>query len=181
MRHRVNRHEEDRLTAKKSVLTALGLIIAALALVAAGCGGDDDGGGGAEVTALPSSSCTALEYEGEGDPDYLLASDFPLQGSSRNQTEQIVAAIRYELEQRGWKAGDYNVAFQSCDDATAQAAKWDSAKCSAERQRLRRERRGRRRHRHVQLGLRGDHHPAAERGAGRWHRDDVAGEHVSSA
>jgi branched-chain amino acid transport system substrate-binding protein len=110
------------------VLAALGLLIAALALVAAGCGGDD--GGGAEVVALPSSSCTGLEYEGDGDPDYLIASDFPLQGSSRTQTEQIVAAIRFELESRGWKAGDYNVAFQSCDDATAQAAKWDSGKCS---------------------------------------------------
>jgi branched-chain amino acid transport system substrate-binding protein len=112
------------------VLAALGLLIAALALVAAGCGGDDDGTG-VEVTALPSSSCTGLEYEGEGDPDVLIASDFPLQGSSRTQTEQIVAAIRFELDQREWKAGDYNVAFQSCDDATAQAAKWDSGKCSA--------------------------------------------------
>ncbi len=102
-------------------------MIAALALVAAGCGGDD---GGAEVEALPSSSCTALVYEGEGDPDYILASDFPLQGSSRTQTEQIVAAIQYELEQREWKAGDYNIGFQSCDDATAQAAKWDPGKCS---------------------------------------------------
>jgi branched-chain amino acid transport system substrate-binding protein len=117
------------LTAKKSVLAALGLLIAALALVATGCGGDDGGGG--EVTALPSSSCTAIEYEGEGDPDYLIASDFPLQGSSRTQTEQIVASIRLELQNREWKAGDYNIAFQSCDDATAQAAKWDSAKCSA--------------------------------------------------
>ena len=98
--------------------------------MAAGCGGDDDGGGG-EVTALPSSSCTAIEYEGEGDPDYLIASDFPLQGSSRTQTEQIVASIRQELQNREWKAGDYNIAYQSCDDATAQAAKWDSAKCSA--------------------------------------------------
>ena len=115
------------MTAKKSVLAPLGLLVAALALVAAGCGG----GGGAEVTALPSSSCTALEYEGDGDPDYILASDFPLQGSSRTQTEQIVAAIRFELEQRQWKAGDYNIAYQSCDDATAQAAKWDSGKCSA--------------------------------------------------
>jgi len=112
---------------KKSVLAALGLLVAALALVAAGCGGGD---GGAEVVALPSSSCTALEYEGDGSPDYLIASDFPLQGSSRTQTEQIVAAIRFELEQRQWKAGDYNIAFQSCDDATAQAAKWDSGKCS---------------------------------------------------
>jgi branched-chain amino acid transport system substrate-binding protein len=130
VRYRVNRREEDRLTSKNRVLAALGLLIAALALVAAGCGGDD-GGATAEVTALPSSSCTGLEYEGDGDPDVLIASDFPLQGSSRTQTEQIVAAIRFELESRGWKAGDYNVAFQSCDDATAQAAKWDSGKCSA--------------------------------------------------
>jgi branched-chain amino acid transport system substrate-binding protein len=109
------------------VLVVFGLLVAVLALVASGCGGGDDG---AEVTALPSSSCTGLEYEGEGDPDYLIAADFPLQGSSRTQTEQIVAAIRYELEQREWKAGDHNIAFQSCDDATAQAAKWDSGKCS---------------------------------------------------
>jgi len=119
------------LTAKKSVLGALGLLIAALALVGAGCGGGDDDGGGGEVTALPSSSCTAIEYEGEGDPDVLIAADFPLQGSSRTQTEQIVASIRQELQNREWKAGDYNVAFQSCDDSTAQAGKWDSAKCSA--------------------------------------------------
>jgi branched-chain amino acid transport system substrate-binding protein len=110
------------------LLAALGLLVTAVALVAVGCGGGDDG---AEVTALPSSSCTALEYEGEGDPDYILASDFPLQGSSRTQTEQIVAAIKFQLEQQEWKAGDYNIAYQSCDDSTAQAGSWDSAKCSA--------------------------------------------------
>jgi branched-chain amino acid transport system substrate-binding protein len=115
------------LTVKKSVLAALGLLVAAFALVAAGCGG---GGGGGGVTALPSSSCTALEYEGDGDPDYILASDFPLQGSSRTQTEQIVAAIKYQLQQQDWKAGDYNIGYQSCDDSTAQAGSWDSGKCS---------------------------------------------------
>ena len=93
-----------------------------------GCGGDD---GGEAPEALPSSSCTAIEYEGDGDPDYIIASDFPLQGSSRTQTLQIVAAIRYELGQRDWKAGDYNIGYQSCDDATAQAGKWDSGKCSS--------------------------------------------------
>jgi branched-chain amino acid transport system substrate-binding protein len=116
------------LTVKKSLLAAFGLLVAALALVAAGCGGGDGGG---EVTALPSSSCTALEYEGDGDPDYILASDFPLQGSSRTQTEQITAAIRFQLQQQDWKAGDYNIAYQSCDDSTAQAGSWDSGKCSA--------------------------------------------------
>ncbi|HEY7177711.1 MAG TPA: branched-chain amino acid ABC transporter substrate-binding protein [Gaiella sp.] len=112
---------------KRSGVFLAGLVVAASALVAAGCGGDS-GGGAPE--ALPSSSCTAIEYKGDGDPDYLVASDMPLQGSSRFQTEQINAAIRYQLEQQDWKAGDYNIGFQACDDATAQAGKWDSGKCS---------------------------------------------------
>ena len=109
------------------------LVVGALALVAAGCGGDGDdgGGGGGSVSALPASSCGPLQYKGEGDPDYLIASDLPLQGSSRTQTTQMNQAIAYELEQRDWKAGDYNVAFQACDDASAQLAKWDASKCSA--------------------------------------------------
>ena len=115
------------MSLKTKSLTLVGLLIALVALVAAGCGGSS-GGGAPE--ALPSSSCTAIEYEGDGDPDFLIASDFPLQGSSRNQTEQIVAAIRYQLGQQGWKAGDHKIGYQSCDDATAQAAKWDSGKCS---------------------------------------------------
>ena len=116
---------------KRSLLALFALLVASLALMASGCGGDDGGDdGGGEITALPSSSCTGIEYKGEGDPDYLLVSDFPLQGSSRTQTIQIVGAIRYLLDKQDWKAGDHNIAFQSCDDATAQAAKWDSGKCS---------------------------------------------------
>src|SRR5687767_13194678 len=101
--------------------------------MASGCGGDDEGEGGGDgggITALPSSSCTGIEYKGEGDPDYLIVSDLPLQGSSRTQTIQIVGAIRYLLDKQSWQAGDHKIAFQSCDDATAQAAKWDSGKCS---------------------------------------------------
>jgi branched-chain amino acid transport system substrate-binding protein len=116
---------------KRSLLALFGLFVASLALTATGCGGDDESAdGGGEITALPSSSCTGIEYKGEGDPDYLLVSDFPLQGSSRTQTTQIVGAIRFLLDKQDWKAGDHNIAFQSCDDATAQAAKWDSGKCS---------------------------------------------------
>jgi branched-chain amino acid transport system substrate-binding protein len=134
------------ISRKRGWLSVLALLVAALALLAAGCGDDDDegsgdgttteasSGGGEGVDALPSSSCTAVEYKGEGDPDVLIASDFPLQGSSRTQTIQIVEAIRYLLEQQNFKAGDHNVAFQSCDDATAQAGKWDSGKCSTNAQ-----------------------------------------------
>jgi branched-chain amino acid transport system substrate-binding protein len=117
---------------KRGLLALSALLVASLALVAAGCGGDDNesGGGGGSIQALPSSSCTGIEYKGDGDPDYLIVSDLPLQGSSRTQTTQIVGAIRYLLDKQGWKAGDHKIAYQSCDDATAQAGKWDSGKCS---------------------------------------------------
>jgi branched-chain amino acid transport system substrate-binding protein len=116
---------------RRGLLGFLVLVVGALAFLAAGCGGDDDGDGdGGEVQALPASSCTSVEYKGEGDPDFLIASDLPMQGASRTQTVQMVSAIRYILDQRDWKAGDYNIGYQVCDDATAQAGKWDSGKCN---------------------------------------------------
>jgi branched-chain amino acid transport system substrate-binding protein len=108
----------------------LAFVFGALAFAAAGCGGDDDGGGGG-VEALPSASCGAIRYEGDGDPDYLIASDLPLQGANRALTTQMADAIEFILKQQDWKAGDYKIGYQSCDDSTAQAGSWDSAKCSS--------------------------------------------------
>ena len=128
---------------RRTILAFLVLLIGAFAFAAAGCGGDDDdgeaGGTGAgdtggvslpPVTALPSASCTDIEYEGEGDPQALIATDLPLQGSSRTQTLQITGAVRQALQDAGWKAGNINIGYQSCDDSTAQAGKWDPGKCS---------------------------------------------------
>jgi branched-chain amino acid transport system substrate-binding protein len=113
------------------MLCLLALAVGALALVAAGCGGSKKkSGGGGNVTALPASSCGPIQ-KGSTAPDYLIASDLPLQGSSRTQTVQMNKAIAFVLEQAGWKAGKYNIAFQTCDDASAQLAKWDPSKCSA--------------------------------------------------
>ena len=109
--------------------------VAALALVAAGCGGggkkSSGGGGGKGVKALPASSCGPVQYKGSGKPDMLIASDLPLIGGSRTQTVQMNKAIAYVLSQQDWKAGDNKIAFQACNDATAQLAKWDPTKCSA--------------------------------------------------
>jgi branched-chain amino acid transport system substrate-binding protein len=111
-------------------LAALIGFAAVLALLAAGCGGGGGSSGG-NVTALPASSCSDIYYEGDGDPDYIIASDLPLQGSGRTQTVQMTEAIKYILKQDDFKAGDYKIGYQSCDDATAQAGKWASEKCSA--------------------------------------------------
>jgi branched-chain amino acid transport system substrate-binding protein len=80
------------------------------------------------ATPLPASSCSAIQ---NGSGQYLIASDLPLQGSGRTQTIQMTKAIAYILKQHGWKAGKYTLAYQSCDDSTAQAGKWDSGKTSA--------------------------------------------------
>jgi len=80
------------------------------------------------ATPLPASSCSAIQ---NGSGQYLIASDLPLQGSGRTQTSQMTRAIKFVLNQHGWKAGKYSLAYQSCDDSTAQAGKWDSGKCSA--------------------------------------------------
>jgi branched-chain amino acid transport system substrate-binding protein len=80
------------------------------------------------ATPLPASSCSAIQNP---NGQYLIASDLPLQGSGRTQTIQMTKAIAYILKQHGWKAGKYTLAYQSCDDSTAQAGKWDSGKTSA--------------------------------------------------
>ena len=63
--------------------------------------------------------------------DLLIASDLPLQGAGRAQTVQMTKAIRYVFTNLNWKAGKYTIAYQSCDDSTAQAGKWDSATCQS--------------------------------------------------
>ena len=80
------------------------------------------------ATPLPASSCSAIQ---NASGQYLVASDLPLQGAGRTQTLQMTRAIKFVLTQHGFKAGKYTLAYQSCDDATAQAGKWDSGKASA--------------------------------------------------
>ncbi len=96
------------------MLAVLGV---AAALVVAGCGGGGEqgsGGGGG----------------GGGGPTATIVSDLPLQGSSRPQNETIVNAINLALEDRDNMTGDVQIAYQSQDNATAQAGKWDEAKCT---------------------------------------------------
>jgi branched-chain amino acid transport system substrate-binding protein len=80
------------------------------------------------ATPLPASSCSAIQNPSG---NLLIASDLPLEGSGRTQTEQMTRAIAYIFKKHNWKAGKYTLAYQSCDDATAQAGKWDSGKVSA--------------------------------------------------
>src|SRR5256885_15403896 len=79
------------------------------------------------VTPLPSSSCGPVVYKGSGSPDYIVASDLPLQGAIRHQTVQVSRAEIWALANAGWKAGSYKIGYQSCDDSTAQTGGWGAA------------------------------------------------------
>jgi branched-chain amino acid transport system substrate-binding protein len=119
---------------RRPFLAALIGLTAVLALLAAGCGGGGGGSNGGNVQALPASSCSDIYYEGSGDPDYIIASDLPLQGSGRSQTVQMTEAIKFLLKEHDFKAGKYKIGYQSCDDSTAQEGAWASEKCSANAQ-----------------------------------------------
>jgi branched-chain amino acid transport system substrate-binding protein len=113
---------------KVSLLAIVGVAIVASAVAAGFSGSARSATNG--ITPLPSSSCGPVVYKGSGSPDYIIASDLPLQGAIRHQTVQISRAIIWELQQKGWKAGSLKIGYQSCDDSTAQTGGWDSAKCA---------------------------------------------------
>jgi branched-chain amino acid transport system substrate-binding protein len=111
---------------KRLLVAFLVAMTGTLVLATVGSGGTSK----KQASPLPASSCSPIVYKGSGSPKYLIASDLPLQGSGRTQTIEMGKAIQFILNGAGWKAGPYTIGYQSCDDATAQAGKWDSAKCS---------------------------------------------------
>jgi branched-chain amino acid transport system substrate-binding protein len=114
---------------KKRILVAIApLAVAAAGLVAAtGAVSSPE-----SAQTLPSSSCGPVFYKGSGKPQFIIASDLPLQGAGRAQNIDMQKAIQYVLDkQYHFKAGKYTVGYQGCDDSTAQTGAWDAAKCTA--------------------------------------------------
>jgi branched-chain amino acid transport system substrate-binding protein len=86
--------------------------------------------GGTTAGALPSSACGSIESGGR-EPDVLIASDLPLRGDAAPITHSMEAAIRFILRSHDFKAGQYTVGYQSCDDSTSQTNRFEFFKCSA--------------------------------------------------
>src|SRR6266508_494878 len=86
--------------------------------------------GGTTAGALPSSACGSIESGGRK-PDVLIASDLPLRGDAAPIARSMAAAIRFVLRSHDFKAGQYTVGYQSCDDSTSQTNQFEFFKCSA--------------------------------------------------
>ena len=82
------------------------------------------------VHAFMPPTCEPV-ISGKGEADVLVVSDLPLQGGVRVRTTQMAQAIAFVLRERGFRAGRFSVAYQSCDDSIARTGLYDEAKCAA--------------------------------------------------
>jgi YVTN family beta-propeller protein len=103
---------------------------AAQALAAGGGSAWVSVAGGSRSGVLPASACGELVSEG-GRPDVLIASDLTLQGPSKVVTPAMVDAIRFVLQDHGFRAGEHAVGYRSCDDSTAQSRGVEFRRCAA--------------------------------------------------
>jgi ABC-type branched-subunit amino acid transport system substrate-binding protein/streptogramin lyase len=74
------------------------------------------------------ASCGKPLYEGDGEPRYLVVSDLALRTPGNRE---MAKAIELVFRKRGFQAGKYRVAYQSCDDSTSQIGLFDVPKCAA--------------------------------------------------
>ena len=91
--------------------------VAAIALAAAACSSSGSS------TSSSSSSGSANTID--------IYSSLPLQGASTAQTNPMVNGIKLALAETGGKAGQWTVNYQSLDDSTAAAGKWDPGQTAA--------------------------------------------------
>ena len=105
------------------------LIVGSLLLLAA-CGSSNSSSSSSAAAGAPPSSGSSSSSGGGGNTVDIYSS-LPLQGASTAQTDPMVNGIKLALSQAGNKAGNFTVNYQSLDDSTAAAGKWDPGQTAA--------------------------------------------------
>jgi branched-chain amino acid transport system substrate-binding protein len=96
----------------------MGCVLAGAAIAIAACG-----------SSSTTTSSGAKAPSGSNVID--VYSSLPLQGASTAQTNPMVNGMKLALSQAGGKAGQWTINYQSLDDSTAAAGKWDPSQCAA--------------------------------------------------
>lgn len=104
-------------------------LVAAAVLTGAACGEADQRSNIPPARPVGSSGCSPVTYGGEGRPDLLIATSTALQGEYTSHGVQIAQALKMVLAERGWRAGDYWVGLQICDEVAASGDASSPAKC----------------------------------------------------
>jgi branched-chain amino acid transport system substrate-binding protein len=105
-------------------------IAVAATLAIPACGGDEESEPHVRpASPIESSGCSPVSYGGEGRPDFLIAASTVLQGQFVDHGVQISQALKLVLADRHWRAGEYSIGLQLCDETTAGGDESDPAKC----------------------------------------------------
>jgi len=84
----------------------------------------------AAIAVLAFSACGTSG--GGGDKGTIeIWSELPRQGSSKGQTDTIVAAIKYAIDEKGGKVDGWTIKFTDQDDSTAEAGAWTQERATA--------------------------------------------------
>ena len=70
---------------------------------------------GLAVAAIAATALTGCSSSNK----LIISTDLPLQGSAFDSNDSTNKAIQLYLEQQGYKAGTYELAFKAYDNATA--------------------------------------------------------------
>jgi len=117
-----------RLVVLRRALSGLLVLGAVVALAACGSSGSSSSSSSASSGSSGSGGSSSSSSGGATVDIY---SSLPLQGASTAQTDPLVNGEKLALSEAGNKAGKFTVNFQSLDDSTAAAGKWDPSQCAA--------------------------------------------------
>ena len=106
------------------------LVVGSLLLLAA-CGSSSSSSSSSAPAGSPPSSGSSSSSGGSGGNTVDIYSSLPLQGASTAQTDPMVNGIKLALSEAKNKAGNFTVNYQSLDDSTAAAGKWDPGQTAA--------------------------------------------------
>jgi branched-chain amino acid transport system substrate-binding protein len=108
----------------------LGVLLVLACAVTTGCGADEPAApSGPPATPLAASICSPVSYGGPGRPQLLIVTQSAFQGSFKGHGVQTAQAIKLVLAKRGWRAGDYTVGLQACEETDAKTGIPSPEKC----------------------------------------------------
>jgi branched-chain amino acid transport system substrate-binding protein len=111
------------------------LAVAALVAPLCACGASDEGKHGSESGSVPveqlvrATGCSKVTHGGTEEPDYIVAASASLQGQFTDHGIQVVQALQSVMEARRWRAGNYRVGLQVCNESPRSGPPSDPAKC----------------------------------------------------
>jgi SARP family transcriptional regulator, regulator of embCAB operon len=117
-----------RARRKRAVLLGIGVLLLATGIAIAAAQLDASSSG---LRTIEYERCSALHYRGAGSPERLIVADLPLQPGVLDTTRPMVDAITLALERHNYKAGDYRVGLQVCNDSAGDNVAYDPVTCVA--------------------------------------------------